>query len=96
MDGATLSTGQPSVKLSGTGPPAKEYTWRDPWLWSHMWQRMALLASVGVEALGPEIVDCPSVVECQDEKTRVGWWLGSTLIEVKERDMEYGSSKGET
>jgi hypothetical protein len=30
-------------KLPGTGPPTKEYTWKDPWLWPHMWQRMASL-----------------------------------------------------
>ena len=42
--------------LPGTGPPTKEYTWRDPWLWPHMWQRMTFLASVGGEALGPECV----------------------------------------
>ena len=32
-----------SLKLLGTGPLTKEYTWRDPWLQQHMWQRMALL-----------------------------------------------------
>jgi hypothetical protein len=29
-------------ELPGTGPLTKEYTWRDPWLFQHMWQRMAL------------------------------------------------------
>jgi hypothetical protein len=38
-----LLTGQTSLELQGTGLPTKEYTWRDQWLWSHMWQRMALL-----------------------------------------------------
>jgi hypothetical protein len=51
MVGATVSP-----ELLGTGPPTKEYTWRDPWLWPHMWQRMTFLASVGGEALGPECV----------------------------------------
>jgi hypothetical protein len=23
------------MELPGTGPPTKEYTWRDPWLWAH-------------------------------------------------------------
>jgi hypothetical protein len=31
------------LELLGTGPPTKEYTWRDPWLWPYMWQRMTLL-----------------------------------------------------
>jgi hypothetical protein len=35
-------------------------------------QRMALLASMGGEALGPECVRCPSVGECQDGKKRLG------------------------
>jgi hypothetical protein len=30
-------------ELPETGPPTKEYTWSDPWLWPHMWHRMALL-----------------------------------------------------
>ena len=24
--------------LLDTGSPTKEYTWKDPWLWTHMWQ----------------------------------------------------------
>ena len=36
MEGATLSTGQVPLELPGTGPPTKEYTWRDPWLQLHM------------------------------------------------------------
>jgi hypothetical protein len=40
--------------LLGTGPPTKEYTWKDPWLQPHMWQRMGFLEAVGGEALGPE------------------------------------------
>jgi hypothetical protein len=27
----------PPPKLLRTGPPTKEYTWWDPWLWPHMW-----------------------------------------------------------
>ena len=30
------------LEFPGTGPPTKVYTWRDPWLQQHMWQRMAL------------------------------------------------------
>jgi hypothetical protein len=29
-------------ELPGTKPPTKEYTWRDPWLQTHMLQRMIL------------------------------------------------------
>jgi hypothetical protein len=44
MQGATVSTGQTHPpELQGTRPPSKEYTWTDPWLWPHMWQKMALL-----------------------------------------------------
>ena len=55
----------------GTRPPVKEYTWRDQWLWPHIWQSMALLDISGV-ALGPEGVRCPSVGECQCGKAGVG------------------------
>jgi hypothetical protein len=30
-------------ELLETGPPTKEYTWREAWCWSHMWQKIALL-----------------------------------------------------
>jgi hypothetical protein len=30
-------------ELPGTKPQTKENTWRNPWLWLHMYQRMALL-----------------------------------------------------
>ena len=46
-----------------------------------MWQRMALVASVGGATLGPEGVRCPRVRECQDRRMRMGGW-GSTLIEA--------------
>jgi hypothetical protein len=32
----------PPQELSGTKPPTKEYTWRDPWLQLHMEQRIVL------------------------------------------------------
>jgi hypothetical protein len=42
--GGSNSVNRPdTLELPGTGPPTKEYTWRDPWLWPHMWQRMVLL-----------------------------------------------------
>jgi hypothetical protein len=37
---------------------------------------MALLATVGGEALGPEGFQCPSVGECQGRKTGGGWMVG--------------------
>jgi hypothetical protein len=43
MEEAKVSTRQIPPELLGTGPPTKEYTWRDSSLWPHMWQRMALL-----------------------------------------------------
>ena len=65
-----------SPELLGTEPPTKEYTWRNPWLWPNMWQRMALLDISGGEALGPEGVRCPNVGECQGGKIGVGVWVG--------------------
>jgi hypothetical protein len=56
-------------KLPGNKPPTKEYTWREPWL---QLQRMALLVSMGGEALGPEKARCPNVGECQDREAGVG------------------------
>jgi hypothetical protein len=43
VEGATVSTGQtpPPSEFLETGPPTKEYTWRNPWCWPYMWQRMA-------------------------------------------------------
>jgi hypothetical protein len=38
------SVNQPDPpELQETEPPTKGYTWRDPGLWQHMWQRMDLL-----------------------------------------------------
>ena len=37
-----ISTNQTSPVLSGTKPPTKVYTWRNPWLQSYMQQRIAL------------------------------------------------------
>jgi hypothetical protein len=39
----TVSTGQTPLELLGIGSQTKQYTWRDSWLWPHMWQGMALL-----------------------------------------------------
>ena len=59
-------------ELPGTGPQTKEYTWSDPWLQPPMWQKMALLDISGKSGLGPVIVRCPSVGECQGRKTGMG------------------------
>jgi hypothetical protein len=57
MEGVMVSNIQtPHPELLQTGPPTKEYTWMDPCIHPYMWQRMALLASVGGMALGPEDV----------------------------------------
>jgi hypothetical protein len=69
-----VSTGQTPLELLGTGPPTKEYTWRDRCLQPHMWQRVAL--SVEGEAPGSEGIRCPNVGECQGGKTGVGGWVG--------------------
>jgi hypothetical protein len=46
---------QPDLpELPGTKPPTKEYTWRDPWLQLHMWQRMALSGIWSCEGLMPQ------------------------------------------
>jgi hypothetical protein len=41
-----------------------------------MWQRMALSASMGGEALGPGKTRCPRVGEYQGREVRVGRWVG--------------------
>jgi hypothetical protein len=58
------------LELLGTGPPTN--TWRYPWLWLHMWQRMALLDISGRSSPRSEGVGCPSVEECQGRKVGVG------------------------
>jgi hypothetical protein len=51
---------------------------------------------VGRVALGSEGVQCPSIGECQGEKTGVcmGGW-GSTLIEAREEDGKEGFQRGD-
>ena len=70
MEGATVSTDKILLKA-----PTKKYTWRDPWRWPHMWQRMALLDISGRRGLGPEGVQYPNVWECQDRKMGVDGWV---------------------
>jgi hypothetical protein len=75
--GESNSVNQPDhPELQGTGPPTKEYTWSNTW--PHMWQRMALLASVGGAALEPEGIRFPSVGKFQGGKTGMGGWVGET------------------
>jgi hypothetical protein len=65
-----------TLELLGTGPPTKEYTWRDPWFWQHMWQRMALdISGRSGPSTGPERVQCSSVGKCQGRKMGVGGWV---------------------
>jgi len=44
IGGTTTLTNQTPPELPGTKPPTNEYTWRDPWLQLHMYQRMALFS----------------------------------------------------
>jgi hypothetical protein len=41
--------------------------------------------SVGGEALGPEGIQCPSVVECQGRKMGVGGWFGEHIHRDRKR-----------
>jgi hypothetical protein len=47
------------------------------------------VASMGGEALGPVKARCPSVGECQGGEGGGCGWVGNTLIESGEREMEY-------
>ena len=89
MEGATVSTGQtcPIPPDPGTGPPNKEYTWRDPWSWLHVWQRMALLDINGKR--GPKGVE-----ECQCRKLGVGGWVGEHPHRGRGRRDGMGVSEG--
>jgi hypothetical protein len=40
-------------------------------------------ASMGGEALGPVKAQCHSVGECQGGETRMGGWMGNTVIEAE-------------
>jgi hypothetical protein len=74
---------QQALELLGTGPPTKEYTWSDPWLQPHMWQRMALLDIIGRSgpwACGDSMPQCRGMPRIERQE-RVGGW-GSTLIEA--------------
>ena len=63
VGGATVSTSQtpPPLELPGTGPPTKEYTWKDPWFQPHMWQKMDGLVGHQWEErpLGLRVFDAP-------------------------------------
>jgi hypothetical protein len=40
---AMISTNQKPPELSGTKPTTKEYTWRDPYLVGHPWEKRPLV-----------------------------------------------------
>jgi hypothetical protein len=40
MEGSNSANWPDPPELPGTGPLTKEYIWRNPRLWPHMWQRM--------------------------------------------------------
>jgi hypothetical protein len=85
--GGSNSVNRPDFQeLLGTGPPTKEYTWRDPRLWQHMWQRMG----VGGEALGREGVRCPV-----KGNARLVGWVGEQPYRGRGRgDRNRGVPKG--
>jgi hypothetical protein len=68
--GSNILNWPDTPELPGTGQLTKEDTWRDTWVPSGMWQRMALLFYIGGAALGP--VGFPSVGKCQGRKVGVG------------------------
>jgi hypothetical protein len=94
--GGSNSVNRPDPpKLLGTGPPTKEYTWKAPLDWPHMWQKMPCWTLVGGKALVPDSVRCHSVGLCQGRK--IGVCVGeSTLLEAGGGEMGYEVSKGET
>ena len=76
MKGATVSTGQTPWELLGTEPPTKEYTWRDPWLRPHMWQRMALLDISGRSSPWSWGCSMPQCRGMPGQEGRNGWVSG--------------------
>jgi hypothetical protein len=80
IGGATVSTCQTPMELPGTGPPTKEYTWRNPWLQLHMWQRMALLDISGRRSLwawGCSMSQCKGMPGQEDRNGWVGGGIPS-------------------
>jgi hypothetical protein len=74
MEGSNSFNWPDPLELPETGPPTKEYTWRDPWLWPHMW---SCWTSLGGEALGPVGVRCPSVGKFQGGRQE---WVGGKTV----------------
>ena len=78
-----------SLELPGTGPPTDEYTWRDPWLWPHMWQRTALLDISGRKCLWAREGYMPQCRGMPGREGRRGW-----VEEHPHRDKEMGDGIG--
>jgi hypothetical protein len=70
-------------ELLDTGPPTKEYTWRDPWLWPFVWQRMALMDISGRKGLWSCEGSMPSCRKMSGWEGSSGWVGESTLIEAE-------------
>jgi hypothetical protein len=73
--GRTISTNQTRSELPGTKPPTEEYTWREPWLQSHMYQRMTLLEPSERRGL----TSCEGLMpQCRGMPGQGGWsgWVG--------------------
>jgi hypothetical protein len=76
MEGAKISTGQTCPELPRTGPPTKEHTWRDPWHWLHIWQKMAVLDISGRRGPWARGWWMPRMTEQEDRKMGVSGWVG--------------------
>jgi hypothetical protein len=67
------------LEFPGNGPPTNEYTWRDPWLWPHTWQRMALLDICGRSgpwSCGGAMPQCRGMPGQEGRSGWVGRWVG--------------------
>ena len=78
-------------ELPGTKPPTKDYTWRDPCLQPHMYQRMALLVINGRRGPGSFKGSMPLYMELPGPG-RGSRWVG----EQGEGGGDWGFLEGET
>ena len=76
IEGITVWTDQtppPPLKLPGSRPPSKEYTWRNPCCWSHMRQRRMR----GLWAWGCSLPLCKEMPDQEERSGQVGGWAPS-------------------
>jgi hypothetical protein len=62
-----------STDLLGNKPPTNKYTWRDPWLQLHMWQKIALSSTNGRRGPWPCEGSMPQCRGMQRQGGRSGW-----------------------